>query len=357
MSKCKRCGLEFGYPKIRANESEFNQCYYCNLTDRLKKQYENKDIFDLVKQIKKEGKARQYDCLIGISGGIDSSILLYMAMKVFQLKVLAIHYDNWYNTPEAEANIRLLQNNLNFDFIRFTLNKQTVDEANAKLIDAGVPDSDIHNDMTMAYLMNKTAIDYKIKYILNGHNYRTEGTSPIEWTYMDARYLQSITGQKWFKNTIWFQLLTSWKGVKQVRPFYYLFESEIENVKKYLFDIGFNKYSCKHGENYHTLFVGAYYLPKRFGIDKDSTTYKAAMKRNRIKSLKQEPVSLQYIFNNIPFSKEQIDSLPFITPAQVETNRNKYDSYRSTFKKYRLFFFILTKLLFFPELFYKKYCK
>jgi tRNA(Ile)-lysidine synthase TilS/MesJ len=115
---------------------------------------------------------------MGISGGIDSSTLLYTAVKYWNLKPLVIHFDNHWNAPEALHNMSQLVKLLGVDSITYTVNKEEYDRLNDAFLWAGTPDADIPNDIAMTKLMYDTAFKYNIKYILNGHDFRTEGSTP-----------------------------------------------------------------------------------------------------------------------------------------------------------------------------------
>jgi len=342
--KCNRCGLEVPYPKIRNNESEYSQCYYCDMHDTIES-----DRFDFDKYLRKLRRTKnKYHCVIGISGGMDSSILVYMSIRYLRINPLVVHFDNGYNTEVAKHNMSMLKKQLNFDMIVYSMSQKAYDDVNRSFILAGVPDADIANDMAMSYYINFTAEKYGIKSIFNGHNYRTEGTSPVNWSYMDAKYIKSVSGSVNFPYlTMKDQIRQSIKGIKQIRPFYYQSEEWLERIKYRLIKAGLKTYPCKHGENHYTLFVGAYYLPARFGIDK-RLTYRAARKRSGIEVEKDKKVAID--FDKLPFSRSYINGL-----RKKEIDRSSYSRYN--FKKYRLLFWVLMKLNYFSRTFYEKYCK
>jgi len=344
MTECKRCLLTEDIAKIGKD----GICEYCKLNDTLSTK--PKDLIGMITRIKASRK--RYDCVIGISGGFDSAILLDYALR-WDLRPLVIHFDNHYNTPEANYNIEQLIQQTGVDFIRYFVNKIEYDKVQKSLLTSGTPDGDILNDLVMTDLIFQTAEKYKIKYILNGHNYRTEGSSPKGFTYMDAKYIESIHGEPInlpifrFKD----QIRWAFKGIKQVRPFYEVdFDFDIMKriiIKKY----GLKDYGKKHGENIVTDFVGSYYLPKKFGIDK-SIVYLSAQVRsgtlNKKDVVKHKPTFEYLEFIDKKFNVKEIMEAPI-------NDRAVYAKYN--FKRYRLLVWLLVKMGSLPYTFYAKYCK
>lgn len=345
MKECKRCLFTSDFANIGEH-----QCEYCDLHDSLEAQANPEQLKPLLDKIRTNKK---YDCIMGISGGVDSSLLLYLAVKKWNLKPLVIHFDNHYNAPEAIHNMSQLVKLLNVDSIIFNVNKSEYDTLNEAFIQAGLPDADIPNDIAMTKLMYETADKYGIKYILNGHDFRTEGSTPKPWTYMDAKYIRSVyfwhTGKELTNYPLFTfkdQLYYAFKGIKNVRPFHYITErEELENEMKAF--IGFKEYGGKHCENLYTEFVGSYLLPKKFGIDK-RIVYLSAMVRSG-KLTKEEA--------RVKFEKKaefDLNRLPISIPSVI---RQRSEFGRYDFKKYRLLMWILAKLKVVPYTFYIKYCK
>ncbi len=129
------------------------QCEYCDLHDELELQANPHELKHIIAKIKKAGKDKKYDCIMGISGGIDSSTLLFTAVKYWNLKPLVIHFDNHWNAPEAIHNMTQLVKLLGVDSITYTVNKEEYDRLNDAFLWAGVPDADIPNDIAMTKLM------------------------------------------------------------------------------------------------------------------------------------------------------------------------------------------------------------
>lgn len=356
VKECSRCLFTSEIAEIK------EQCEYCDLHDKLESE-SNKNIWSEIGKIqKKKGK---YNCLIGISGGLDSTLLLYMSVKYWGLRPLVIHFDNKWNTPQAEANMKSVIDYLaryeNITVIRYSLESKEYNDLNLAFLHAGLPDADIPNDIAMTKLMYDTAEQYGIKYILNGHDFRTEGSTPKGWTYMDGKYINSVykvyTGYD-LKNyhvfTFKDQIRAALKGIKQVRPFYYLDKRDIfENEMKE--EIKWQDYGGKHCENTYTEFVGSYLLPKKFNIDK-RLVYLSA----RIRSGNLDKSEAKLIMKlNTNFDLKRVESitnqLPFDILQTPIGNRANYEKYN--FKKYKFIIWLLAKLKVVPYTFYVKYAK
>lgn len=349
--ECVRCF--FTDKEARMNGAH---CEYCDLHDELEKQTEKVYWPHVLEKIQKQKS--KYHCLIGVSGGLDSSVMLYLAVRRWNLNPLVIHFDNFWNAPEAESNIDLLVRELGVDFIRYSVDMSEYDDICRAFLLSGVPDADIPNDMAMAYFMYKTAMDMKIKYIFNGHNFRTEGSSPSAWSYMDAKYLCSVYGEKPYSfplQTIGMQL-KSFLKVKQVRPLYYVPDSLFEGVTERLFEMGWEDYGGKHCENVYTEFVGSYLLPRKFNIDK-RRTYASALIRSG-KAQKKD-----FDFSKYPeFSDAKLYAIAKrlnVNIAEImgqpPQSRDGYAKYN--FRRYKPLLWVAMKLGIIPLTFYRKYTK
>ena len=153
MKECPRCLFTEDFATIG-----HKQCEYCDMHDTMQKQADPTKLFPLINQIRSSADTdAKYDCIMGISGGLDSSTLLYTAVRYWGLKPLVIHFDNHWNAPEAEHNMKQLIKKLNVDAITFMVNKQEYDTLNEAFLFAGLPDADIPNDIAMTKLMYQTA--------------------------------------------------------------------------------------------------------------------------------------------------------------------------------------------------------
>lgn len=321
------------------------ECEFCKIHDDLEnKTFSNRPLIEKVK------KQKGFQAIMGISGGADSCYLLYWAVKN-GINPLVIHFDNGYNNPIAEHNMKVMIEALNVTFIRYSVPKKEYDDLNRAFIWAGVPEADIPNDMAMTAIMSDIADKYKIKYILNGHDFRSEGSTPIKWTYMDAKYIQSVYKaymgsdiQNFPLYTFWKQIKYAMKGVKQIRPFYNMKLTD-DHKKAELEKFGWKSYGPKHAENLYTEWVGYDYLPNNFGIDKRRVYLSARIRSGYItkeeaKELLKEKHEVSVVYDNF---------------RGTHRTRAEFDTY--DFKKYKLLLWVLAELKLVPWLFYKKYTK
>ncbi len=331
-----------------------DQCEYCDIHDSLEKQSKPNDLNRELNKIRsKKGK---YNCIIGISGGKDSSVLAYAAVKVWGLRPLAIHFDNGWNGDIAESNMKKLVESLNIDCITYKATKTEYDTLNEAFLFAGVPDADIPNDIAMTKLMYETADKYGIKYILNGHDFREEGSTPRGWTYMDAEYIRSV--YRFYTNTelkhyplftFKDQIIYTLKGIKNIRPFHYM-QNRGYLTKQMISFCDWRSYGGKHSENVYTEFVGAYLLPNKFKIDK-RIVYLSAL----VRSGKMSKEDARTAFNH----KGVVDLAKFkeIDFGLITNEKRTHKDFKTyNFKKLRPFIWIMAKMKIVPYTFYKKYC-
>lgn len=261
--ECTRCLMTDDIVKIHSD----GECEFCKMHDELEGLKGFAAIADKVRTRK------GYQCLIGISGGYDSSYLLWYTVKLLGIRPLVLHFDNRWNDPVAEYNMNLLVTKLGVDFLRITKDEY-YDKVCGAMLKAGLKDADMANDMYMADIMQTVARKYNIKYIFNGHDFRYEGSTPLAWTYMDARYMKSV--YKWTYGeelktphiqTFWKQIVAGIMGIKHIRVFHY-FHVPHEDKMKTLLDFGIKEYDAKHGENIYTKWIGYRLLPIKWDIDK-----------------------------------------------------------------------------------------
>jgi tRNA(Ile)-lysidine synthase TilS/MesJ len=345
---------------------EDGECNFCKIHNQLEKESQSFDFNGFVEKLKR--KKVKYHCLIGISGGIDSSFLLEYTVKTLKLTPLVIHFDNGWNTEAANHNMEVLVNALNVDFIRYQINRKEYDMVCKSLLMASVSDADIANDMVMAYFMTKAAKEHNIKWIFNGHDFRCEGTSPLCWSYMDAKYLVDINfkmGGPELKHfvqlTFWQQLKHAVGGIKNIRPLYYIDYVPNREIERLGALYGWKPYGPKHSENTYTWFVGAYLLPEKFKIDK-RITYLSALTRSEF-IIKYEA---EYMLKQpIVYDKNEIIAILrrlemtwgdftriMAKPRKLYTD---FETYKTAFKKWKWLLWVCMKLRFIPRTFYIKY--
>lgn len=236
------------------------------------------ELHNLVAAIKTAGRGKPYDCIVGVSGGVDSSYLILQAVKL-GLRPLAVHFDSGWNSELAVGNIENLVRRLEVDFYTEVVDWREMRDLQLSFFKASVANCDIPTDHAFAHVAFQQATKYGVKYILSGHNLATESILPKAWGYNagDARHLKAI--QRRFgtvplssyptlgliKRYFWYETV---RGVKTVRPLNYLRYVHEDAKAAITEELGWRDYGGKHYESVFTRYFQGYYLPMKFGFDK-----------------------------------------------------------------------------------------
>lgn len=371
--ECKNCLYNINIPAINFdNEGICNYCRQHNELDNIYPFHEEgrTKLLQIVAEIKADGKNKKYDVVVGVSGGCDSSYLLHLAVEL-GLRPLAVHYDNTWNGTKAVENIKAITDKLNIDLYTHVADNKEVCDILHTFLKASVPDIDCHTDLALAATHYIAAEKYNIKYIWEGHSFRTEGISPPGWFYMDAKYIKKVFqkfGGKKIK-TIPLLTLTKWfkwmlvDKIKKIRPLYYL-DYKKEEVKELLK----NKYQWQwygghHMENRLSYFCNNYYLPKKFKIDLRVCEFSANIrsgycsKKEAILELEKpkpfDETILTELCNRLNISLDTFNSFMSLPP---KTYKN-YPNYMNTFRLLRPIFWVLLKEKYITKSFYDKFTK
>lgn len=363
--ECPRCLLTDDIVGVIIGEK---QCNYCDLHDKLDKEYPiSKELeSQMINRIKVRGAKRKYDCLIGISGGSDSSYLLYWA-KQNGLRVLAFHFDNGFNKDLAERNMTRLIEYTGFDLIRIRVNPIEYNDLNKAFLLASVSDCDIPNDIAMGSLMLDLAIKYGVKTIINGHSFRTEGSTPIGLTYMDGGYIEDVYQKYIGKKLVNYpnlsikqQIIASLKGIHHERPFYHMQHSKKENIALLKEKFGWESYEGRHCENKYTEFAG-WIGYRKFNIDKRIVELSANIRTGEINK-KVAKLILEEKINEPECVIEILDKLDmnyWYSYNSIQPRRMfwEFKTYKDKFVKYKWLIWVGYKLGFLPKTFFEKYTK
>lgn len=233
----------------------------------------------IVQKIKQDGVGRDFDCIIGMSGGIDSSYLVYLAVVKLGLRPLVFHVDAGWNTDIAVNNIERIITKLNLDLYTEVINWQEMRDLQLAFMKSGVSHVDTPQDHAFFATMYKFAAKHKIKYILTGGNYSTECVrNPLEWMYYqsDSRQIKDIQkkhGSMKLKsfpltNILWHKIYLPYiKKIKLIRPLDYFPYNKEAATKLLEQEFGYMRYPQKHFESRFTRFYESYWLYKKFGYD------------------------------------------------------------------------------------------
>jgi N-acetyl sugar amidotransferase len=317
------------------------------IVDTVKK---NEKLKELVSDIKKAGNGKKYDCIIGVSGGVDSTYVAYL-VKELGLNPLAVHLDNGWNSELAVSNIEKTLKTLNIDLYTYVINWHEFKDLQMSFLKASIPDGEVPTDHAIISILYKLANKYNIKYILNGVNYATESIIPKKWGYgyFDFKYISAV--HKKFGKV----KLKSYPHMNLMNMFYYMFIKKIKFVP-FLNYVEYNKteamslienklgwiyYGGKHYESIYTRFFQSYILPIKFNIDKRKGHLSSLIVSNQIsrekalEELKKEICPANLLKEDLDYTikKFEISNVDFNQIMQADTkNFQSYPNYDSLFQ-------------------------
>lgn len=286
--QCSNCIMDTTDPLITFDVNGI--CNHCNkykaydeqmnLSGLNGEQYLQKMVF----KIKSAGKNKEYDCIMGISGGVDSSYLAYYATKVLKLRVLLVHVDAGWNSELAVKNIENIVKYLNLDLHTLVVDWEEIRDLQRAFFKSSVPNCDIPQDHAFIAALYREARKYGLKHILNGGNMSTESILPSAWGYDAADWIHikdihskyGETKLKTYPRLTFFEKNIVYPyiyGLKVHRPLEYI-EYNKADVKLFLQkELGWRDYGGKHFESKFTQFFQAYYLPVKYNFDKRLAHY------------------------------------------------------------------------------------
>lgn len=248
----------------------------------------------IVEKIKKEGVGKDFDCIIGMSGGIDSSYLTYIAREQLGLRPLVFHVDAGWNSQEAVNNIEKLVDKLGLDLYTEVIDWEEMRDLQLAFFKSGVPHIDTPQDHAFFAMMYNFAERYKVRYILTGANYSTECIrNPIEWMYYqsDSIQLRDIHRKFGTRPLVNFPITTILrhkvylryiKGIQVITPLNYIPYHKAEAMKFLAENFGWQAYPQKHFESRFTRFYESYWLFKKFGYDTRRVQYSSLILTNQM---------------------------------------------------------------------------
>lgn len=281
---CTRCVMDTSDPDITFDEQGI--CSHCrsydamvrNTVDRAARGERKAELDAVVARIRQAGQGHDYDCIMGLSGGVDSSYVAYTAKKL-GLRPLAVHFDSGWNSELAVSNIENIVKRLGIDLHTHVVDWEEMRDLQLAFFRASVANCDTPTDHAFPAVLYREAARHGIKYILSGTNYATEFILPPAWGYSssDKRQLMDISRKfgkvrlrhypriGFFAQYLWYPYL---RGIKTVRLLNYLPYNKNEAKKIITAELGWRDYGGKHYESVFTRFFQGYYLPVKFGYDK-----------------------------------------------------------------------------------------
>ncbi len=371
---CVRCLYDERTPAITFDEA--GMCNYCHLHERLEAEYPSGDegwkrLEAIADKIRKAGKGKPFDVVVGVSGGCDSSYLVHVA-KQLGLRPLAAHFDNTWNSAIAVENIHSVLENLGVELFTHVVDNRVYDDIYRSFLISGSPDIEAPTDIALATVINMAAEKYGIQYTFEGHSFRSEGVSPLGWLYMDGKYIESVVKEfgnydqhrlKTYPNLTMARFLKYMlvKRIRKVRPLWNL-EYDKEEVKKFLTnELGWQWYGGHHLENRFTAFYYSYYLPRRLNVDQRANGYSALIRSGQMtreEGLVQmrepppiDPEVVEMVKKRLGFSDSEFERLMSLPPRYFW----EFKTYKQTFERLRPFFWLMARMDLVPKSFYVKY--
>jgi hypothetical protein len=370
---CSACIYDSRVPGITFDGS--GRCNYCAQVSFLRETYgtgepKGRDLLDaILAEIRSEGRGKRYDCVIGVSGGTDSSYLLCKAVE-WGLRPLAVHYDNTWNSAIATQNIRKVTEATRTDLHTHVVDNREVDDIKRAFLLAGVPEFDADTDIAFVQTLRKAAASVGVRYILEGHSFMTEGVSPVGGNYLDGAYVADVhdrfgrLSRRTFPNMTFASFLR-WATIHNqrfIRPLWYL-DYDKERARDYLKSAAnWLYYGGHHLENRASTFAHTVWLPQRFGVDYRNLTLAAsarrgAMSREEAVEIYRRPVSVdprlvEYVKKRVGFEDSQYQECM----GGPKRSFRDFKTYKRRFELLRPLFYVLAKTNRVPMSFYLKYC-
>jgi N-acetyl sugar amidotransferase len=350
---CSRCVIDSAVPGVSFDADGI--CNYCRLHETLEREWPMDDagqqiIDGLVQKMKAQGRGKRYDCVVGVSGGTDSTYLLYWA-KQQGLRPLAVHFDNGWDSEIAVSNIKKSISLLGVDLQTYVVDWEEFKDILVSFLWASFPWADAPTDLAIHATLYRVAAEEGVRYILNGSSFRTEGKMPVEWTYLDGRTVRHIhkTFGKRPMNT--YPNLMLWdyayygviRRIQNVRPLNFVDYHKDQARQMLTREIGWQYYGGHHYENIYTRFAYSYLLPEKFKIDKRIITHSALVRSGEMTreealvSLAQPPYppervqeDVAYVIKKLGLSGEEFEEIMAAPPKSFRD----YPSYYPLIERY-----------------------
>lgn len=330
---CTKCVMDTSDTGITFDESGVcNHCHrYADQMARIPSgEAASQELQALVDKIKTAGQGKPYDCIIGLSGGVDSTYVAYLTKKILGLRPLAVHLDNGWNSELSVKNIENIVKKLGIDLYTHVIDWDEFKDIQLSFLKASTPDSEVPTDHAIFSILRKVRRKYKLDYVLNGINSKTESHHPLSWSqgHSDFGYIKSVhkkfgnTKIKTFPHGNIFTIFEDRFSSKWVNILNYIDYNKNEAKKIITEELEWQDYGGKHFESIYTRFYQGYILPKKFGFDKrkmhlSSLICAGELKReDALKELERPPYPLdqqqadkEFLCKKFNLSIEQFDAI------------------------------------------------
>ena len=357
---CSRCILDTSDdPDIVFDER--GVCNHCLTYDRVARErlswgeQRTSRLESLLEEVKASGRNHDYDCVVGASGGVDSTYVAYLA-KNFGLRALVVHCDNGWNSELAVKNIENIVKRLEYDLFTYVINWEEFKDLQLSYLKASVVDIEALTDHAIVASLFQVAARRRIKYILSGENMVTEGVLPAHWVHnkndlMNIKAIHRRFGRLPLKTfptlglarKLYYQKA---RGIRYV-PFLNYVDFVKEDAKKIIAEeLGWRDYGGKHYESIFTRFYQSYILPVKFGIDKRKSHLSTLVcsgqmtREEALEHIKEEPIDAdrlfadkEYIVKKFGLTADSFDALMSL-PVKDHT---EYASILNVYRRVRPF--------------------
>jgi len=360
---CINCVMDTSDDNIKFDDN--GVCDHCHdFENNVKPHWHTDDsgrkaLNQIIERIKVEGKGKEFDCILGLSGGVDSSYMLHLAVKEFGLHPLVFHVDGGWNSELAVHNINVLIDKLGVELYTEVINWEEMRDFQLAFFKSGVPHLDIPQDHAFIATLYNFADKYKIKYILNGGNLSTECVQyPMQWFYYGTDMVHNNDIKRKFGTIKMGTYPTSsifrhkiylkyFKGIRRVTPLNYVPYVKGDALSFLEKEYGWKAYPQKHFESRFTKFYEGYWLPERFGYDTRRVQFSSLIltgqmtREEAIERLKAPAYDPETIADEFNYIATKLD----ITPEELRQYFNMPKKFYWDYKNQQNVFRIGAKVL------------
>ena len=342
---CARCVMDTTAADIRFDQHGI--CNYCTTYLRNRERLasganKHEKLKLVIDKIRRDGRGKRYDCVIGVSGGADSTYVAYV-VRSLELRPLAVHLDNGWDSELAVANIENTMKRMGIDLYTHVLDWNEFKDLQRSFLFASTPDTELPTDHAIRTVLLQTACEMNVGYILNGRNFSTEGILPIDWSYgpFDWKYLKNVHRRfgkvplrtyphLTLASLFYHYIVRGIKDINILNMVDYRKQEAMEVLKK---ELGWRDYGGKHHESTFTKFYQAHILPVKFNIDKRKAHYSVLVasgqmtRREALEALKQPPYLTNELTEHKRFFAKKLDLSEEDFDRIMTARRRSYKDY------------------------------
>jgi N-acetyl sugar amidotransferase len=376
---CRRCCVDSTVAGAKFDDAGI--CSYCHLHEQLERDFPagaegRRRVVALAQKIVRKAGTKKYDCVAGISGGRDSCFTLHVAVRELGLRPLAVHFNDGFGNPVAGENMRKVTSKLGVDLRTVSSDWRESKDLRIAALKASTPDLELAADIGIATALYGTAVQENVKYILIGQSFRTEGIAPLEWNYLDGRYLKSMSRmfgkvdlRSWKPVNPGFNLdlreityYTLVKGVRSVLPLYNWNYVRKDASELLAAEYGWVNPGAHYLDDLYQALM-TYVLRVKFGIDRRKYNYAALVRSGQMTRdealvkiaqpyLAEDPKLIELCIKRLGISRDEFEGFLSMPPKT-------FRDYPTNFRLLRLMrpaIWMMSAMGMVPRSSYLKYC-